>query len=201
VAFDYTTPANVFAYLGSAGTGTDPINEADEMQRLITGMSRAVDQYCNQMFSAATYTDQDLRALIDAEGALTCYPKVPVISAISAASYRRGSSSAGIDLSAAALDIEQNTFGCVVRASQGFADLRGQRLLMRLSYTGGYADLAALPADFVWAMDALCGWSYQKRSAPIDRTAIPEFGMIIPSNNWPSHIKQMFKNYIRQVPM
>ena len=202
MAFDYTMPDDVFAYGNSVGTSTDPVDEPALMAELVTGYSRAIDQYCNQAFSAETYADQELRALVDAEGVLTCYPKVPTMAAPSAAGYRRGSSSAWVDLSPSALDVEQNTFGCVVRMlDQDFSGQRGQRLLMRLTYTGGYANLAALPNDFEWAMRALCWWAYQKRSAPADRTAIPEMGIVIVPSNWPPHIKGMFKPYVRQVPM
>ena len=201
-AFDYTTAANVFAYGNSAGTATDPVNEATVMAGLITGMSRAIDQYCNQVFYTNAYTDEVLRAVVDVEGVLTCYPAVPTMSAPTAASYRRGASSSWVSLDTTLLDVEQNTFGCVVRTlDQTFLTLRGTRLQMRLTFTGGWANLAAVPSDFEWAMRALCWWAYQKRSAPIDATAIPEFGQLIIPSNWPGHIKQMFRNYLRQVPM
>lgn len=200
MAFDYTTPTNVFNYLNSAGTGTDPVNEAAEMALLVTGMSRAVDQWCNQQFSTASYSGQELRAVVDVEGVLTCYPAVPTMSAPTAAAYRQARSSSWIDLSTAQIDVEENAFGCVVRTlDQNFSQWRGARLQMRLSYTGGYANLAALPTDFVWAMDALCGWAYQKRVAPIDATAAPAFGQLYIPSNWPGHIKQMFGNYKRWV--
>lgn len=202
MAFDYTTAARVFAYLNSAGTATDPVNEGAEMATLVTGMSRAVDQWCNQAFSIATYSSQELRAVVDVEGVLTCYPAVPVMSTPTAASYRLARSTTWVTLDTALLDIEQNTFGCVVRTlNQDFSAWRGQRLQMRLSFTGGYADLAALPSDFVWAMDALCGWAYQKRTASIDATAAPAFGQLFIPSNWPGHIKQMLRNYVRQIPM
>jgi hypothetical protein len=202
VAFDYTSAANVFAYGNSAGTATDPVNEATVMGSLITGMSRAIDQYCNQAFSAATYTQEQQRALIDADGVLTCWPAVPTMAAPSAADWRQAKNSSWTSLDVASLDVEQNTFGCVVRVlDKTYLSYRGQRLQMRLTYTGGYANLAALPADFEWAMRALCWWAYQKRSAPQDKTAIPDLGVLIIPGNWPPHIKGMFKSYVRQVPM
>lgn len=202
MAFDYTTPTNVFNYLNSAGSATDPVNEATEMQRLVTGMSRAIDTYCNQAFSTATYTNEALRAVVDVEGVLTCYPAVPTMSTPTAAAWRQGRSSTWNTLDTAQLDTEENTFGCVVRTlDQNFSKWRGARLQMRLSFTGGWANLAAVPSDFSWAMDALCAWAYQKRTAPIDRAASPEFGVIIIPSNWPGHIKQMFRNYVKQVPM
>lgn len=200
--FDYTTAARVFAYGGSAGNATDPVNEAAEMALIVTGMSRAIDTYCNQVFYRQTSTQQVLRALVDVEGVLACYPPTPEMSTPTVAQWRQAKSSSWVDLDEAQLDIEENPFGCVVRTlDQDYRSWRGARLQMRLSYTGGWADLAAVPDDFKLAMDMLCWWAYQKRSAPIDRTAIPEMGMLIIPSNWPGHIKQMFRSYVRQVPM
>lgn len=201
-AFDYTTPSAVFQYGNSAGTATDPVNEAAVMAGLVTGMSRAIDTYCNQVFYQQTVVGETLRAVVDIEGALTCYPAVPAMTTPTAASYRRGAASTWVDLEASLLDVEQNIFGCVVRTlDRTFLSLRGQRLLMRLSYMGGWANLSAVPADFEWAVRALCWWAYQKRSAPIDQTAAPEFGIITIPSNWPGHIKSMLRNYVRQVMM
>jgi len=200
--FDYTTSAAVFAFGASAGSSVDPVNEASVMAGLITGMSRALDNYCNQAFSLATYANEPHRALIDQDGSLTCYPPVPTFSQVTGADWRMGGSSNALALSAANLDIEQNTFGCVVRSLGGaYGFYRGARLQMRLSYTGGWANLAAVPADFEWAMRALCWWAYQKRSAPGDTTAIPELGVLIVPGNWPNYIREMFRDYVRQVPM
>jgi hypothetical protein len=198
---DYTTPTAVFAYGNSAGTGNDPVNEAALMAQLVTAYSRAVDQYCNQAFSLANYTDHVERALVDESGVLTCYPAVPTISAISAMGVRTGVSFSPIDLGT--IDIEANSFGCVVRVlGQSFAGLRGRpNLRVRLSYTGGWANLAAVPQNFQWAVTALCWWAYQKRSAPIDKTAYPDVGMVIIPSNWPNHIKQMLQPYVRWIPM
>lgn len=202
MAFDYTTSANVFAYGNSAGTGTDPVNESTVMGQLVTGMSRALDVYCNQAFSLANYVDQRLRAVVDAEGVLTCYPAVPVVASISAAAYRLGSSSSWVELSTSQLDTEENTFGCVVRTlDQNFLAQRGGRLQMRLSYVGGYADFAALPSDFEWNVRRLCWWAYKKREAPIEKTAIPEMGVLLIPSSWPKDIREALRSYVRQVMM
>jgi hypothetical protein len=198
--FDYTTPASVFAYGNSAGTGTTPVNEAAVMAQLVTGMSRALDQYCNQAFSVATYTAQVLRGIVDLDGVLTAWPAVPTISSITAAAFRVGNSAAWQELTASDLDIEEHGFGCEVRLlGRDLSSYRGGRIQVRLSYTGGWANLSAVPSDFEWATRALCWWAYQKRSAPIDKTAYPDMGMVVVPSNWPTHLKQMFRNYVRQV--
>lgn len=202
MAFDYTTAALTFAFGNSAGTATDPVNEATVMASLITAMSRAIDTYCNQDFSIATYSQQLLRALIDQDGLLTCYPPVPTMTTPTAADWRLGSSSTWSTLDTSNLDVEINAFGCVLRnVNTRFMYYRGARVQMRISYSGGYANLAALPADFEWAMRALCWWAYQKRSAPGDTTAIPDLGVLIIPGNWPPYIRELFKPFVRQVVM
>jgi hypothetical protein len=169
---------------------------------LVTGMSRAIDTYCSQNFSLTTYTLEVHRAVIDMDGVLTCYPNVPTMTTPTAGDWRLGKSSSWSALSPANLDVEINPFGCVVRnVNSNLLAYRGARVEMRLSYTGGYADLASLPSDFEWAMRGLCWWAYQKRSAPNDTTAIPDLGVLIIPGNWPPHIKAAFRPYTRQVVM
>ncbi|HEV8692569.1 MAG TPA: hypothetical protein VGQ93_00050 [Lysobacter sp.] len=200
--FDYTTSSNVFSFGNSAGTNTDPVNEGTVMTGLVTAMSRAIDTYCNQVFYEQDYSNQVLRAQVDEEGVLTCYPRVPTMSAPNAAAWRQARSSTWIDLTASALDVEDNTFGCVVRVlNSTYLAYRGARLQMRLTYSGGYASLQDMPSDFEWAMRGLCWWAYQKRSAPQDRTAIPDLGVLIIPGNWPPYIKAMFRSYVRQIVM
>lgn len=201
-AFDYTTPTLVFNYLSSAGTATDPVNEAAEMARIVTSLSRSIDQYCNQVFYQQAYTAQVLRALIDSDGVLECWPKVPTMAAPTVADWRLARSLTWESVSVANLDVELNPFGCVVRVlNTNYLQWRGARAQMRLSYTGGWADLNAVPLDFQLAMDALCAWAYQRRTASSDKTAIPELGVLIIPGSWPPHIKQAFRPYVRQVVM
>jgi hypothetical protein len=202
MAFDYTLPASVFAYGSSAGTSVDPVNEAAVMASLVTAMSRAIDTYCSQNFSLTTYTLEVYRAVIDMDGILTCYPPVPTMSLPTAADWRLGRSSAWSALQTANLDVETNTFGCVLRnVNSNLLAYRGARVEMRVSYSGGYANLASLPSDFEWAMRGLCWWAYQKRSAPTESTAIPDLGVLIIPGTWPQHLKQAFRPYTRQVVM
>jgi hypothetical protein len=206
VAFDYTLPADVFAFGNSAGTATSPVNEATVMASLVTAMSRALDAYCNQYLSLTTYTQQILRALVDQDGVLTCYPAVPTMSIPTAADFRVTPSSGWTALATSNLDveidIEEGKAGCVLRVlNTNYAVYRGRRMQMRISYAGGWADLASVPKDFEWATRALCWWAYQKRSATADKTAIPDLGVLVIPGNWPGYIRDMFRNYVRQVVM
>lgn len=195
---DYTSRANVKSYGNVAQTTDDMLIEG-----LVTAYSRQVDQYCQQQFGSATYADQVLGALVAADGVLTCWPAVPTISAITAAAYRAGNSASWIALTASELDTEEHTFGCTVRLlGRDMRSIRGGRLRVQLSYSGGWANLAAVPADFEWAMRRLCWWAYKLREAPISKTAMPEFGsIVIPPSGWPKDIRDAFSVYIRQVPL
>lgn len=201
MAFDYTTPGDCFAYGNSAGTATDPVNEMAVMAQVVTAISRAIDGYCEQTFCLDTIIDARLRAVIDADGVLTCYPPVPTISAVTAASYRLGADATWQTLAAADLDIEEAPYGCTVRALG--LDLRGsrnQRAAVRLSYTGGYADLAALPKDLAWYATQLSWFTYQRRSAPMERTAVPELGVLIIPGQWPADIRNGLNRYKKVTP-
>lgn len=71
---------------------------------------------------------------------------------------------------------------------------------MRLTYTGGWADASALPSDFTWYAQALAWLSYQRRSAPMDSTAMPELGIVINPGVWPADIRQGLGRYKKVVP-
>lgn len=198
--FDYTTPERVFAYGSSAGTATDPVDESAIMADLVSGMSRAIDTYCNQAFSLDTYAQQSVRGVVDQYGVLTAYAGVPSISAITAADY--GGGNVYTPLNVSELAIEAHGFGTVVRTfGSGYGSLRNARVGVRLSYSGGWANLSEVPPDFEWAMRSLCWWAYQKRSAPSDRMAIPDLGVLIIPGSWPPHIKKLFAPYVRWIPM
>lgn len=200
MAFDYTTPTEAFDYGNSAGTATDPVNEAGVMARCVTGVSRAIDAWCHQAFSAETYTDAKLTGVVDRDGVLNVYPSVPVMSAPTAAAYRYGASSVWLSLDLANLDIIEASHGCTVRfLGQDFTALRFHRIQVQMSYSGGYADLTALPSDLRWYATALSWLTYQRRTAPMDRTAIPELGVVINPGAWPVDIRQGLRRYMKVV--
>jgi hypothetical protein len=201
---DYTTPSHVFAYGNSLGTSTDPVNESALMAELVTGMSRAMDSYCNMAFSGGTYSGQVLRGIVDADGIAMCFPAVPTIASITAVGYRGvGQSSYQPVADLNNLDIDERSYGSVVRLlGQSYSAYRGSsRFQIQMSYTGGWATLQDVPADFEWACRRLCWWAYQKRSAPIDKTAFPAMGMVVIPSSWPADLKLMLRNYVRQLPV
>lgn len=201
MAFDYCTVPEVFAYGGSAGAATSPINEAAMMAEVITATSRAVDSACHQNFSRETYTQQRLRATIDADGVLTCYPPVPLIVGITELRYRIGAALDWQTSDLSAVDTDDRPHGSTVRLlNAGLLAVRQQRVVVQLSYTGGYADRAAMPEDLRWATRAACWYEYQRRTAPMDKTAMPSMGIVVIPGDWPKHITSKLADHTKVTP-
>lgn len=195
MAFDYCTAAEVFAYGNSAGQSTDPVNESAFMAtKIIPSLSRMIDNYCEQAFSLATYTDKILKGVVDADGVLTCYPSVPTMTTPTATEYRYGNLANWLSLSGA--DVIEQNHGCIVRFLGGsLLAIRGKRIQVRMSYEGGYADLASLPEDLRGAARGLAWYEFQRRSAPMDQSAIPELGVVIIPGNWPANYRRVLDDY------
>jgi hypothetical protein len=199
--FDYCAPTDAFSYGNSAGTATDPVNEAAVMQQVVTAVSRAIDGYCGQVFYEQAYSAQVLRGVVDADGVLTCAPPVPVMDVPTVAEYRYGASTSWLPLTVADADVEEQPHGCTVRfLGSNFLVLRAARIQVRLTYQGGYANVEALPSDLAWCAQALSWLTYQRRSAPMDSTAMPELGIVINPGVWPADIRQTLNRYKKVTP-
>lgn len=200
MAFDYCTAADAFSYGNSAGNATDPVNEAAVMAQLVTAVSRAIDGYCEQQFSRETYTLQRLRGVVDRYGVLTAYPPVPTMATPTVAEYRTGSTTVWSSLDSATIDIIERPTGSEVRWMGDYSTLRFDRIDVRLSYVGGYASPDDMPADLVWAAAALSWLTFQRRSAPMDTTAMPELGIVVRPGIWPDDIKALLNRYKKVTP-
>lgn len=199
--FDYCTAADAFAYGASAGTATDPVNEAAVMGHVVTAISRAIDGYCEQVFYQSAYSSQVLRAVVDSDGILTCYPAVPVMDAPTAAEYRIGNSAVWLPLTVADAEVTEAPSGCTVRfLGADLLDCRFKRIQVRMTYSGGYANRNTLPSDLAWYAQALSWLTYQRRSAPMDATAMPELGIVIRPGAWPVDIRQGLNRYVKVTP-
>lgn len=191
---DYTSTANVKTYGNVTGSGDDALIDG-----LVTAYSAQVDAYCHQVFGQATYTDQVLPAHIDRDGVMKCYPAVPTMTTPTAFSWRYGRSSTYTTIEASKLDVEERPSGCLVRVLDAdYRVYRGRRPFVKLSYTGGWANLAAVPADFEMAARRLVWWAYKLREAPMGKTAMPGLGqVIIPPSGWPRDVREAFRPYVR----
>lgn len=199
--FDYTTSANVYAY--GQPQGSPSAAEQTLMASLVTGISRTLDNFCNQTFYQQSYTQQINRAQVDIDGILLAWPAVPVVSALTAADLKAAGAINwnSIALTSGYSELYASNSGAQVRFLGNYSGYRGARPQVRLSYTGGWANLNAVPADFEWACRILCWWEYKKREAPISTMGNPSMGIVIVPADWPSHIKDKFRPYIRQQPI
>lgn len=199
--FDYTTAASVFAY--GQPNGSPSAAESALMAGLVTGISRTLDTYCSQTFYQATYTQQVNRAQVDIDGILLAWPNVPTISSLTAADVKAASSPSwnSIALTSGYYELQESPSGAQVRFLGNYSGYRGARPQLRLSYTGGWANLAAVPADFEWACRVLCWWEYKKREAPISTMGNPSMGVVIVPADWPEHIKGKLSPFVRQQPI
>jgi hypothetical protein len=200
MAFDYCTAYEVFALGNDAGNSIDPVNQAGVMEeQIIPAVSRAIDRYCGLFFSAETYTNYVLRGVVDKDGVLTAYPPVPTMTDPTA-EYRAGNSASWLSISGATVDVEEKPHGCVVRwLGFDLSLIRFSRIQVRASFTGGYADINALPDDLRLACQGICWYEFKRREAVQDRTAIPELGMVIIPGQWPSNYRKMLDHFRKVV--
>lgn len=200
MAFDYCAAGDAFAYGNVSGNATDPVNEAAVMARIVTAVSRKIDGYCEQYFSRDSYVDQRLRGVVDRAGVLLARPPVPTLALPTAASYRVGTSSTWLALDLRTIDIVGSLSGALVRFLADYHALRFDTIDIKLSYVGGYVSAAAMPDDLVDAAIALSWLSYQRRSAPMDTTAMPELGIVIRPGAWPDDIRMTLNRYRKVTP-
>lgn len=201
MTFPYCTPDQAFAYGGSAGAGTDPVNEYAVMTDVVEVAARAIDTHCHQAFSRTTYVDAVYRARVDQDGTIICYPPVPVMDAPTAISYAVAPSTAWVAGSLAQVEVEERISGCVVRLLGAIPNAsRTARTRVRLSYVGGYASAAALPADLAWCARAVSWYEFQRRTAPLDKTAMPAMGIVVFPSDWPKNVLERLARYVKGTP-
>ncbi len=197
---DLTSLANVKAYGNTLTTGDDTV-----INTIIPAMSAAVENnFCNQTFGVSSVnqvgTGSSYRAVIDEDGILTFYPPYNPINAVTALQYRQRGSLTWQNLVPANLDIQNQDCGPVLRLyGANFSYLRANqaKIQVQATFTAGFANLAALPADLEYAVRRLVWWAYKKRSASEDKTAIPEMGMLIIPSAWPADVVALLSPYKR----
>lgn len=200
MAFDYCTAREAFDYGNDAGNSVDPVNQAGYMESIIVpAVSRAIDTYCCQFFSAETYTDTVLRGVVDKDGVLTAYPPVPTMAEPTIAEYRAGNSANYLSIGGT-VDVEEKKSGCILRwLGADYSAIRFGRIQVRATFTGGYADVNALPADLRLAAIGLCWYEFKRRETVTDRTAIPELGMVIIPGTWPANYRRTLDHFRKVV--
>lgn len=195
---DYASSAAVLAMIGSTSPSTA---ESTLVGQIVAGVSRQIDNWLNQVFAQQSYTAQVLRAQIDPDGILQCWPAVPTMSAPTSVAWKRAFDVSWNDISSATVEIDQTNSGCQLRVlSPNLGLYRGNRVQMRLTYTGGWASLNDVPSAFELGARRACVIEYKKRDqADMGKTAIPELGVVITPSAWPADIKRIFESYRRVV--
>ena len=173
-AMDFTTLENVKLYSDMQGAKDDAL-----VKQLITGYSAHIENECNQTLGQTTFTNQIVDAFVDPDGLLVCYLHVPVIQSFTGAGWRRSTASPQggyLPLDPTNVDIDARPHGTSVRFFPALGSLKGHRIKLQLSYTGGYSGLNTgaypIPADLELAARRLTWWGYKKKDAALDRTAI-----------------------------
>ena len=132
--------------------------------------------------------------VLDVDGVLTCYPSVPTMTTPTDTEYRAGNSATWLSISGA--DVYEQNHGCIVRfLGLSLLAIRGKRIQVRMSYQGGWADLETFPDELRGAARELAWWTFQRRSAPMDQTALPDLGVLIIPGSWPANIRRTLDNY------
>lgn len=197
-AFDYTTVQLVKSYVDSQGTADDD----GLLPTLVTGVSRAIDQVCRQVFYQQTLSaDTSARALVDRDGILIAWPATPRITSLTAASYRIAPNTTWSPLNVGLADIEPADHGATLRfLGTSLGGWRDRRIQLQLSMTCGYASRADLPPDLVWYATLAAAAEYVKRAAAGgDQTAMPALGVVVTPRDWPPNVRRGLSPFVRHV--
>jgi hypothetical protein len=194
---DYTTVTDVFAY----GDVRSPnLIETAVMADVITAVSRKVDKTCVQQFSYTTYTNVIYTPRIDVAGTLILYLPAPTIAALTTITLRAGNVPITQPINFAGTGVQYDTidngFGSKALI-YGFAMNPYREMIMRayVTWAGGWANLAAVPFDFQFAVTRWSWWEYKRREAALTTTATPEFGQISVQGAVPGEVTDVLNRY------
>lgn len=197
MAIDYTTVQNVFDY----GNVLNPtVQETAVMAKTVTAVSRKADKTCVQQFSQTTYTNKMVTPRIDVSGTLILYLPSPTITALTSVVMRAGNipltQPINFIQSGVQYDIIQNSFGSKVLI-YGYPMNPYRETILRayVTYTGGWANLLQVPDDFEWAIRQWTWFVYKRREAPLERTAIPELGIVTIPGTIPVEVTDTLNRY------
>lgn len=190
---DYTTTADVFTY---GDVSAPSANQTAVMTEIVTAVSRRIDKMCLMNFSYTTYTNAPFPIRIDKDGLLTFYVPSPTVTTLTNASLRIGNQAGMLPLDISNAEIEPHVFGTkIMLFGQDFFRFREEKLRLKATCAGGWAALNAVPLDFRLATEMYSWFTYQKRAAPMQTTAVPELGIItLPATVQPE-IMDTFKRY------
>lgn len=195
---DYTTASLVKTeVLRTSETADDAI-----IATVVTAASRAIDRHCtgamppasDDYFELESVAGQIITGTVNKEGTILCYPRKPVVTAVSTLSYRSSPQVDWIDVDLDAVEID----GGVVRAWLNLG--RRGDLRVKISFTGGLAtDAGSLPADLVEAATVLAGRFYKEAEAGLNDAIGTADGVLLYTKAFPPRLVKMLKSYKRWV--
>lgn len=191
---DYTTTADVFSY---GDVQVPSANQTAVMNKIVTAVSRRVDKICSMNFSGNTFTNKLTAVRVTLDGVLTLYANSPTITTVSSVNLRAGNTIGLLPVNIADMEILSYGYGSKMSLYgldyMQFRELRTLKAYM--SYVGGWLTLAEVPYEFQLAVTRLVWFVYQQRAAPMQATAVPEFGVItLPASIQPD-IMDVLKRY------
>jgi hypothetical protein len=191
---DYTTTSDVFAY---GDVEAPSVAQTAVMGKVITAVSRRVDKICSMNFSTATYTNRKVPVRIAVDGMCTLYVNSPTITTLTGATIRIGNQPTKLPIDLTNAEVDEYAFGSKISVyGSDYGPVREvYNLKAYATYTGGWANTAAVPYEFKLAVEQLAWFTYQQRAAPMTSTAVPELGIItIPASIQP-YILDVLKRY------
>ena len=195
---DYTDLTRVKQAMDSKENAADAV-----LSDYITRASRLIDRLvvglpnANDYFKSETVVSEVLNnGVIDYAGRLMVYPHKPVVTAVSALSYRYSLASAYTDANIALVQPEYE--GILYEGSLSYAE----RLYVKVSYTGGFATtISGLPEDIIELGTLMAVRLYKEaRSGLGDSIGVAELGTLTYTKALPSRAREIINLYARIAP-
>lgn len=205
---DYTILSNVKLELAIKESSDDTL-----LAQLITSASRFIDRLATgredavDYFKSETVSNEILanyrNPLIDNNGHLVAWPHKPIISTVTAVSWRFAPNQAW-----QSVDTQYLSYGDG-HAVELWLAFERVRPMLQISYTGGLGTTSTsngvttttLPADLVEAATVLTGRFYKEaQSGLTDAVGVAELGMIMYTKALPVRVQEMLARFLRVVP-
>ena len=195
---DYTDLTRVKQAMDSQENTADAI-----LSDYITRASRLIDRLVvgipgvQDYFKSETIANEQLNnGVIDYAGRLTVYPHKPVVTAVTALSYRYTLSHAYTDANIAMVQPEYEGIlfeGCLPYS---------ERIYVKCSYTGGFASsTSGLPDDILELGTLMAVRLYKEaRSGLGDSIGVAELGTLTYTKALPSRAREIIALYARTAP-
>ncbi len=188
---DYCALQDVKSYLQFSSTDT----QYDTLLSfLVTRASRVLDNYCQHPLNFIQESiTETVRAKVDNTGALLAPAGKPIVTAVTSFGWTTSPSIAPNPINPSLLWIDNNYV--VVAPDVDLSKLRGQRIRVTMTYTGGYNPL---PDDIVHSAIVLAARFFKEKDAGFsDMVGVEGLGILQYAKVMPREIKQVLDNWKR----